>query len=68
MTTPHTDALLRLRQVLELFPVSRAAWYAGVKEGRYPAQVKLGPRTVAWRHKDVARLIDSLGKDIANEG
>jgi len=60
MTTSHTDALLRLPQVLALFPVSRAAWYAGVKEGRYPPQVKLGPRTVAWRRTDLNSLIYSL--------
>ena len=42
------NALLRLPQVLALIPVSRSAWWAGCKSGRYPKPVKLGPRTTAW--------------------
>lgn len=65
MTKTTNDALLRLPQVLTLVPVSRASWYAGVKEGRYPSQVQLGPRTVAWRRSDIDRLIASFGQEIA---
>jgi len=53
--------LLRLRQVLALIPVSRSAWWAGVKTGRYPKPVKLGPKTTCWRVSDVHALIDGLG-------
>jgi prophage regulatory protein len=28
-------------------PVSRSTWWAGVKNGRYPKPVKLGPRITA---------------------
>jgi Predicted transcriptional regulator len=66
MTMPNHDALLRLPQVLTLVPVSRASWYAGIKVGRYPQQVQLGPRTVAWRRSDIERLIDSLGQEVAH--
>lgn len=52
-----TERLLRLPQVLELVPVSRASWWAGVKCGRYPKSVKLGPRTTAWRLSDIMRVI-----------
>jgi predicted DNA-binding transcriptional regulator AlpA len=55
------DRLLRLRQVLELIPLSRSGWWAGVRAGRFPAAVKLGPRAVAWRASDIQRLIDELG-------
>lgn len=55
--------LLKLPEVLALYPVSRAGWYQGVKDGRYPAPVKLGVRSVAWRRTDVERLIASLGDD-----
>lgn len=41
-----------------LFPVSRTTWWAGVKSGRYPQPVKLGPRITAWRVEDIRRLID----------
>lgn len=40
-----------------LFPVKKSAWWAGVKSGRYPASVKLGPRTTAWRVEDIRALI-----------
>lgn len=39
-------------------PVSRATWWAGVKSGRFPAPVKLGPRITAWRTADIQKLID----------
>ena len=52
------SGLLRINQVLALFPVSRSAWYAGIKSGVYPQGIKLGARTVAWRVEDIRRLID----------
>lgn len=62
MTTHNTNQsqsenLLRLREVLKRFPVSRSTWYSGVAEGRYPAPIKLGRRAVAWRESDIERLI-----------
>lgn len=53
---PTPAQLLRLPQVLSLVPVSRSTWWAGVKTGRFPAPVKLGPRIVAWRVADIAQL------------
>lgn len=41
-----------------LIPVSKTTWWAGVKSGRFPAPVRLGPRCVAWRASDIRRLID----------
>ncbi|MGE4297117.1 MAG: helix-turn-helix transcriptional regulator [Desulfovibrionaceae bacterium] len=61
-TERHSQAstgLLRLPQVLALIPVSKSAWWQGVKEGRYPAPVKLGPRTTAWRRRDLEPLLES---------
>lgn len=55
------DGFLRLHQVLSLIPVGRSTWWAGVKDGRYPKPVKLGPRTTAWRVEDIERLIAELG-------
>ncbi|TFZ02952.1 AlpA family phage regulatory protein [Ramlibacter henchirensis] len=43
------DRLLRLPEVLRLYPVSKSAWYAGITAGRYPAGIKLSSRSVAWR-------------------
>jgi prophage regulatory protein len=41
-------------------PVGRSTWWAGVKSGRFPKPVKLGPRTTAWRAEDIRALIERL--------
>ena len=40
-----------------LFPISRAGWYKGVKEGVYPAPVKLSERVSAWPVDAIRDLI-----------
>ena len=59
---PQTG-FLRLRAVLRFYPVSRSSWWAGVKSGRYPKPVKLGPNTSAWRAEDVRELIERLSAE-----
>jgi prophage regulatory protein len=39
-------------------PVSKSTWWAGVKSGRYPKPVKLGPRITDWRVEDIRALIE----------
>ena len=39
-------------------PVSKSTWWAGVKTGRFPKPVKLGPRITAWRVEDLRTLIE----------
>lgn len=55
----ETTRLLRIREVLKRYPVSRAAWYAGMRDGRLPASVSIGPKSVAWRESDIDSLIAS---------
>jgi len=43
-----------------ILPISRAAWYAGIKEGRYPKPVKLSEKTSAWRSSDIEALVERL--------
>ena len=52
--------LYRLHQVLARIPVSRSSWFEGIKAGRYPRGLQLGPRTTVWRSDDIDRLIQSL--------
>lgn len=49
---------VRLPQVLAVIPISRSAWWAGVRSGKYPQAVKLGSKTTVWRAEDIRRLID----------
>lgn len=41
-----------------IIPVSTSTWWEGVKDGRFPRPVKLGPRTTAWRVEDIRELIE----------
>lgn len=52
---------LRLREVLKVFPVSKSTWWHGIKEGKYPAGVKLSARTTAWKVTDIIRLLEEVG-------
>ena len=51
---PH---FLRVSQVLELIPVSKSTWWAGVKSGRFPEPIKLGPSISVWKSEDIATYI-----------
>jgi len=56
----------RLPQIIGphgLIPVSKSTWWAGIKSGRFPKPVKLGPRTTAWRREDIHGLIEELAND-----
>ena len=58
-TLPDTG-FVRLSSILAPsgpIPVSKSTWWAGVKSGRYPKPIKLGPRITAWRVEDIRRLI-----------
>ena len=44
-----------------IYPVSKSTWWAGVKSGRFPKPVKLGPRITAWRIEDILELIRQTG-------
>ncbi|RYG57335.1 MAG: AlpA family phage regulatory protein [Alphaproteobacteria bacterium] len=59
-TQQPDEKLLRVKDVLERLPMSRSSWFNGVKDGRYPRGVKLGPKTVCWRASDINALIRSL--------
>ena len=52
------EGYVRLRQILAVYPISKSGWWAGVKSGKFPASVKLGPRTTAWRAADIRRLLE----------
>ncbi len=49
---PRTNPL-----VPPLIPIGRSSWWNGVRTGRFPKPVKLGPRTTAWRVEDILSLI-----------
>jgi prophage regulatory protein len=40
-----------------IIPVKKSCWWEGVKTGRFPKPVKLGPRVTVWRVEDIRDLI-----------
>lgn len=55
------EGFVRLTSILAPdgpIPISRSSWWEGVRTGRYPKPVKLGPRTTCWRVEDVRALIE----------
>lgn len=73
-TLPETG-FVRLTQIVgnpkakpptpPIYPVSASTWWAGVRAGRFPKPVKLGPRTTAWRVDDIRALIEATTGDKA---
>ena len=56
-----SDGLQRLSAIIKPngpIPVGKSTWWAGVKSGRFPAPVRLGPRIVAWRTSQIEQLIE----------
>jgi prophage regulatory protein len=51
------EKLLTVEQVLTLIPLSKSAWMAGVRAGRYPQAVKLSQRSLFWRVADIRKFI-----------
>lgn len=59
---PETG-FIRLPDVLNVYPVSRSTWWAGVKSGLYPKPCKLGPRISAWKVDDIKKLIQEFDSE-----
>ena len=70
MTSLPNTGFLREKQIIgdstavppvdPIIPISRSAWWAGVKDGRYPKPVKLSKNTTVWRISDIRKLIESI--------
>lgn len=54
----------RNRGIPPLIPISRSAWWAGVRSGRFPAGVLLGPRIRVWSADSIRALITSTNAGV----
>lgn len=52
--------LLRFNSVQELTALSRTEIYRRIKNGTFPAPIKIGVRAIAWPSETIAQYIDSL--------
>ena len=64
--SPVQPTLLRLKHIIgdgsiaPIIPISKSAWWEGVKQGKYPQPIKLGSNTTDWRSHDIQQLVDKL--------
>lgn len=51
--------LLRIGTVLDICAMSHSSLYAQINAGRFPAPVRIGPRSVAWHARDIRAWLES---------
>lgn len=56
---------IRLPAIIKLLGIGKTSFYKGIREGRFPKPVKIGPRTSAWRVSDIRELILSFNENNA---
>lgn len=59
--TTFSKRLLRITDIIAPdgpIPVGKSTWWEGVKEGRFPQPIKLGPRITVWRAVDIEKLLE----------
>lgn len=59
MSNAMHDRLVRLPAVRERTALSKTTIYALMKDGRFPACVRVGLRAVAWRESQLAEWMES---------
>ena len=65
------DRLLRIWDILgdphanppikPMVSVSKSTWWAGVKSGKFPNEIKLGSKMTCWRASEILAFINSAG-------
>ena len=55
--------ILRLPQVCELVGLGRSTVYAKLAEGTFPVPVRLGPRAVGWRTRDILAWLEDSERE-----
>ena len=64
--SPVQPTLLRLKHIIgdgsnaPIIPISKSAWWEGVKQGKYPQPIKIGSNTTVWRSDDIQQLVNQI--------
>ncbi len=56
---PPVHSILRLQSVKQRTGLSRSSIYMRMKEGSFPRQITLGPRSVGWLEADINAWIET---------
>lgn len=57
-STFPVEGFVRLPQILSFLSISKSCFYKGIREGRFPAPVKLTVRTSAWRVSEIRKIVE----------
>lgn len=57
------EKLLRLKDVLARIPISKSAWWAGVRKGIYPRGHRVGPRVLIWTETEIELVVQQILQD-----
>lgn len=50
---PGSGRIIRIREVMSMTGLSRSSIYAAIKQGTFPAQLKLSTRSSGWLESEV---------------
>ena len=60
------ETLLTRPEVEQFCRVSRSKIYRGMREGWFPAPLRIGPRSVRWRLSDLEKWLDERPLAVAS--
>ncbi len=53
------EKLIKLKDVLQIIPVSKSTWYEGIRKGIFPKPVKIkGLNSSFWRKSDIEKIVE----------
>ena len=55
--------ILRLPQVCEFTGLGRSTIYKKLSDGSFPPPVRLGPRAIGWRTRDIVSWLEDPGRE-----
>lgn len=58
----HRTQMLRMAAVSQITGKCKSSIYQGIKNGTFPAPIKLGARSIGWLSTDIDAWIDSRVK------
>ncbi|MEA5673252.1 AlpA family transcriptional regulator [Pseudomonas sp. MH2] len=60
MISAENDRFLRLKEVMRITGLGRNTIYTRMRDGTFPRQVHLGPKSVAWLQSAISQWMESV--------
>lgn len=57
------EGFVRLPVILHVLGVCKTSFYLGIRDGKFPAPIKIGPRTSVWRVEDIRAIIAKVAHE-----